>query len=899
MDRWWDRRESSLAALGRVDSSDAVQGVGTAVLAYHGLSKAVLAPLAHMTLMDVSAVNKALHGLDIAPVAKALGNATEAEMGSASRRYGQLLADDIHATAIESTGRLITSLVQSGMPWPTAIDRASKVHGIPTDRLGKAGPALRVPVMQPLAADDIADRALMEYASRLGKSEATVQGVSKSERERFREEEVARDDKGRFADEQPKNALVALSRDGLDDAMERQRKREKKDKNARVMARKKSLAAHRVARKPKEVTLADIARARKQGTADTTNGSVKELTTGDADPAAERRAEAKANRLDAAKDARKDTRLAAAKAKRREESKNRLLDVLRNRKPVRDDEEFGDLLHNPVKPRGDGMYSGHVSGSKGQQKFMLLDVKLAEAAVKQGGFNYGTISASPHFYGGFDSRTGDEAMDRETLRDVIISRSFEPDVKGGRTFLDGLAIVVFDGDVANPAGFTGVFDEPLANAGTYTVAAIPSPHSSDPITGALSYDDAYGLSLRAYEDPGSRTSQKVDITLPHFVVHLDNGKAFTDDAEEVEKAWDETSVERDEAGKFADETRTVRTPEEKAAKRAKLLKRQRRMADIKARNAARKTPEVTLADIARAQQTRRSAARADAVPSRVEAESGTSERDLRMDAAREARVAAALDLRKERRSQDAKARRGVQSRERLAARLAAMNEVREEHHNEWKNLDALTFDSDMAYGTFIDMFGFDPYKGREIQAGRAVHGDVEHEYMLEDMMARVKPVAKVTEALHLRPPLSATGEGKPAWVEGETIESHSHWFDAFASAKEECDRQNAVLTSSRIAWKPLVKKNRKTGMFQPWMADASKVGEHIVVLGSRDDWNAVRAGADVQLVPLAGFDSDPKNPGQGSFDMLFNAVSDAGDYGSYSDSSERSDYFIRAFRIKT
>ena len=71
-----------------------------------------------------------------------------------------------------------------------------------------------------------------------GSDKGKESAQSPNGKKRFREEEVVRDDKGRFADEEPKNKLVALSREGLDDAMERQRKRSKRDKVARVQARK-------------------------------------------------------------------------------------------------------------------------------------------------------------------------------------------------------------------------------------------------------------------------------------------------------------------------------------------------------------------------------------------------------------------------------------------------------------------------------------------------------------------------------------------------------------------------------------------------------------------------------------------------------------------------------------
>ncbi len=847
-----------------------------------------------MTLVDVSAVSKALHGLDIGPVAAALGHATEPEMGAASTRYGQLLADEIHHAAIESTGRMITGLVQSGMPWPTAIDRASRVHGVPADRLGKAGVALRAPVMAPLAADDISDRALMEYASHVGSRESAAQGVSKAERERFREEEVVRDEKGRFADEDQKGSLVALSRDGLDAAAERQRKRDKQNKVQRVRARRKALSAQREARKPKEITLADLARVNRQGKESSGQGPARERAAGDPDEMrAAARAEAKADRLAAAKDARKADRRAAAKAQRIKDTKARLLAALRNRKPAGGGEEFGDLTENPVKPNGAGLYPGHVIGSRGQQKFMILDAKLAEAAVKQGGFNFGTISASQFFY----ASNGDEPLDREQLRDYILEYSFEPEGnEGGDTFLDGLAIVVFDGEMAYSEGFTGTYSENLSNAGTYKMEE-PREGSKR----ALSYSDDFDLKLRAYSDPGSPTSEKVDIELPHFVVRLDNAKAFDDS---VGKAWDESLVERDEDGRFAEENRRVLTPEEKAAKRAKLMKRRKRMAGIREKRAASRPREITVADLARAGNQNRPAAQGSPRRKAEEsAEQGGEDaqvlRQRRTAEGRAERLAEAKDRRREQRRSDSKAARRERAVASLAARVAEMDEVRDEHHEEWKHLDALTFDRESAHGSFIDLFGFDPYNGREIAGGRAVHGVDEHQDTIDYQMSRVKPVTVVAGAMHTRPPDDAFGDEMEAWDPEGPREVHEHFFNAWAAADLVAQEMNENKPSDRKAWKPFTKKDSITGMFEPWVAEVYKVDEHVVVLGSKSDWRAVRNGADVKLEPLAGFNKDSDHPGQGMFDTLFDAVSDAGDYGSYSGTAGRSDYYIRAFRIKT
>ena len=64
MSRWWTDPDQARSVLGRVNDSDVVQGVGTAVLGYHGLAVEKLKPLTQRTLVDVSQVSKALDQVD-------------------------------------------------------------------------------------------------------------------------------------------------------------------------------------------------------------------------------------------------------------------------------------------------------------------------------------------------------------------------------------------------------------------------------------------------------------------------------------------------------------------------------------------------------------------------------------------------------------------------------------------------------------------------------------------------------------------------------------------------------------------------------------------------------------------------------------------------------------------
>jgi len=198
--RWWTEEVASRAALARVDDSDVVQGVGTAVLGYHGLAYEQLRPLAARTLVDIDQVQKALGEVDLEPVAKALAEATRSVMGESADRYGQVLAEDMHERSITNTSQLITNLASSGLPWPQAIQRAADLHGVPIDRLGTALQAMKAPVLNPMAQIDMADRVLMEYASHRGKRENTVRDISKAKAraQEFEEEEHPRAADGKF-----------------------------------------------------------------------------------------------------------------------------------------------------------------------------------------------------------------------------------------------------------------------------------------------------------------------------------------------------------------------------------------------------------------------------------------------------------------------------------------------------------------------------------------------------------------------------------------------------------------------------------------------------------------------------------------------------------------------------
>lgn len=198
MNRWWASPETSTVVLKSVDDSDVINGVGVAVLGYHGLAMGVLKPLVSQTLVDTYTVRKALSEIDLEPIAKALSEATKPVMGAASERYGKLLADAIHEKATDSTERLLHTWTNNGMPWPNAIERAAEVHGVPIERLGRYATVMKSATVNPHIRADYADRELMTYASIIGNREASISPELISKQNNEFEELHPRAENGQF-----------------------------------------------------------------------------------------------------------------------------------------------------------------------------------------------------------------------------------------------------------------------------------------------------------------------------------------------------------------------------------------------------------------------------------------------------------------------------------------------------------------------------------------------------------------------------------------------------------------------------------------------------------------------------------------------------------------------------
>ena len=380
MKRWWDDAGESLGILDRVDDSDVVQGVGTALLGYHGLGTGVLRPLAQATLVDEQAVCDALARIDLVPVAKALAAATRPVMGDASDRYGELLAYDLHEQAVDSTTRFVRALTATGVDWPSALSRAADVHGVPADRMGIAGERLRAQRLPVAAQQDWADRALVGYAAHVGKREADGV-VSKSIRVRTAEWDEGshpRDDDGQFSEK------TRASSSGDDDGIGSLR-RAGQSRKARLESRRRRMSRGGKASPSNGVVFAgsspgDVTFAGSGGGGD------------EPSPGARSRPAAVRDRQPSARERIADRRRMRIQDRRRAARRKRI-DALLTTEPPKSPDAFTGRLGEPFEeePRDEnGKYFGHRMPQR-QDLYMLIPGHLAEEIASDGSFNVGRV----------------------------------------------------------------------------------------------------------------------------------------------------------------------------------------------------------------------------------------------------------------------------------------------------------------------------------------------------------------------------------------------------------------------------------------------------------------------------------------------------------------------------
>lgn len=873
MGRWWTDPVDAHNTLERVDSSDPIQGVGTAVLGYHGLSEGILRPLTTQTLLDVNSVSKALESLDLAPVAKALANATRSVVGESADRYGELLAKDLHDRAVESTGRLILNLVSTGMAWPTAIDRAASVHGVPVERLGKASSVLRAPALAKMAQADISDRALMEYAQHVGHREYTPEVVAKAERKRereFKEELVNRDAMGRFSDK-PDRSLAGLGAEAKSDFLERQARRQRRQK--------------RQTSREKQSPMSDLATALLARDAESKSKPAvainREVNAASNDP------------RDAQADAMRGKVIENARNKVIDKARKRMIDnainALANRKIIADEdyESVPDLLTVPddiptqgVNDNGDPIYEGWVGGSRDGILFALADKRVLEQAAELGGFNWGKLVDSGLVY-------SLEPLNKEQLQLAVLGHSAR---FGSEDPLADVAILAFDGLVAYDEDFTAGDKTYLSDAGVY---GISRRNETTGVKG-LEYDDYLDLELKSYATPGMKMGPQLPIELPHLTVTLDNDKQFMrlpgNDFRKSDQ-WRESDVKRDDLGRFADknENASVKASDSDAERKARIERRKRRQKKQGQR------AQVQTNDLVEALRAR-DAERTQESPqqqSQVAQVANNEDVDVR-DQARAAMRKKVIE------------RSRQQVLDKAMAKVAQRQENLESFsntHEDWRDLKAMKFANDGDMATFTEIFDFDPYTGKSLDLG-GVTDPRQRMETIDFTMDRLRDSQPVVEGLFYNSrnpsvgvPFSADEIGAGRW--GNIAETP---WKALAEAQAAADEMNKASNDPTREHMPLVifdDEHREFPMYKPFIVEVVKRDEDVIVLGSDSDWASLSRGDKVTLEPLPGYNEDIDQPGQGLIKELFYAVGSNESVGRDNELYDRNDFYVRAFRIKT
>jgi hypothetical protein len=159
-------------------------------------------------------------------------------MGNASERYGKLLAESIHKSAVEATEKLLLTWTNNGVAWPNAVERASEVHGVPLGNLGRYATVMKAAVVQPAIVADYADRELMRYASDFAYRESVVDNTLVMKQE-FNELDHPRGEGGRFTEKTDKEATVSDIR-AIRDLRRKRTKNNEPSKKAEIGEKKKS-----------------------------------------------------------------------------------------------------------------------------------------------------------------------------------------------------------------------------------------------------------------------------------------------------------------------------------------------------------------------------------------------------------------------------------------------------------------------------------------------------------------------------------------------------------------------------------------------------------------------------------------------------------------------------------
>lgn len=513
MIRWWDAPDTALAVLARVDDSDVAQGVGTAVLGYHALAKALVADLPGSTLVDPALVWSRLDGLDLEPVAKALASATAPLMGTASGRYGELLAEDLHEQSRAGLETLMAQMGATGLPMPMVLERAVEVVGVPPRHMGAYAKIAKERVVPAVVKADAADRALMLYAAHLGAREATgpVPEDEMSKAVAFKEAEHPRDGEGQFATkgkapDSKERRLARMARAGA------ARRAQIAEAEQEAISRAKEMTAAR--------SLTDLARALAP------QRVAAQVATSTAAPRiVSRTAEAV-----------EQARPTAAPAKPKP--------VVAPRVPF--------VLTQDVPPLPGEAVSVFDFDYRYREQSMLVPRSIANAIAESGGFTtemlrqqYGWTTAL------FAKDTQQDEVWAEAASRGIIPRTLDP--------ADELVLLVFDDELPVAEG------HPLEHEGVRLASNSRWVHANP------GDNETWGAPV----DPMQYGKQPEEFDVMRF--HLGNSEDFADVPRHVIKAhaekWDGRGVvmvNRDEGGQFA--TRDATRRPDQRARRARMAR---------------------------------------------------------------------------------------------------------------------------------------------------------------------------------------------------------------------------------------------------------------------------------------------------------------------------------------
>lgn len=848
MNRWWDDARTSREALGRLNSTDVAVGVGAAFLGYHGLSTAVLKPLSEQTLLDQGQVAEALQGIDLAPVEKAFAEATRPVMGEAADAYGRLLAQDVHQRGIEATTRFVQALANRGVDWPTAVSRAASIHGVPLDRLGPSGARLQEGRLSKAAQADFGDRVLMEYASRFGRAEAGDGEVSKAVRRRTREfdpEDHPRDKEGKFREK----SLAGL---GAEQKRYEEYKRYKEFKNQQqarqqVPVEEKQKQPKRSLRQLSQMMATPAAPAQ---------GKARQKTVEEVE-----RRDLNAGRLDQAMRDRREQ----ARVKRLEQAKADAAEAVKPR-------NGGDIdLAKPLRDKPEGGFPGVVQGL-GDVRYALVPLAVLELAERSGEMSMGRVS-----------RLVGHSVEAVPLEDM--QRMLDEWGPNAIEELDGMGLIMIDGPAAWEDGYDAHAPEGyLSDDGMYRVEALVQGGT------AISRGKEHGLTR---QNSSGGFTRKVKFDFPSLTVRLQNDDEFEsvmDDyasrrpgfhdlphdhdwygGKALRRKFREEDVNRDARGRFAEESQQVSQEEYARYQQYKQFKARQQAQQAQTQQVEQRSERTSL----RSRVTPQVLAATATVDMALQRPEQT--RDLnagRLDQVMRERMEAARARVLEERRQDQEIRRGSYGRE-------------------LRGLSAARFAFDDAEA-FSAIFGIDPYAD-EGGSDLDVEPNRNYDELLESYFGEgVASLSDVVDEMHLEAKESQASEMRSASI--GIRETHPYLDDALAGAAEDIARFEEKNSATHKTMPAAIWDDTRK-LFKPTKVSVPLVEEDILVVGNDLDWTALISGDSWVIEPLT-VSSDGFTDTQRRFDEIFSGASGDDAHMDYYDRGGRSDFYVRAFRLR-